>query len=77
MKVFSWKYYIVFCVILVCLFVIVWFLFFEIRGYIFEEMWEIFEGKYEILDKFCEVEIGIVEVFDKVGKGNVVYVEDC
>jgi MFS family permease len=76
MKALSWKYYIVFCVILACLFVIVWFLFPETRGHTLEEMREIFEGKYETPDKLREAETGTVEVSDKAGKGNVAYVED-
>lgn len=41
----GWKYYIVFCCILACLLVIIWFLFPETKGHTLEEIREVFEGK--------------------------------
>ncbi|KXJ87554.1 lactose permease [Microdochium bolleyi] len=40
----GWKYYIVFCVILACLFVVIWFTFPETKGRTLEEIAEIFDG---------------------------------
>ncbi|KAH7014174.1 general substrate transporter [Microdochium trichocladiopsis] len=40
----GWKYYIVFCCILACLFVLIWFTFPETKGRSLEEIAEIFEG---------------------------------
>ena len=51
MKVIQWKYYIVFCCLLVILFVVIYFLFPETRGHTLEEIREIFEGKLETDDK--------------------------
>lgn len=41
----GWKYYIVFCCLLVVLLILIWFLFPETKGYTLEEIAEIFEGK--------------------------------
>jgi len=60
MKALAWKYYIVFCCILACLLVIVYFLFPETRGYTLEEICEIFEGKLDVNTK--DAEAGIVQV---------------
>ncbi|KAB8200199.1 general substrate transporter [Aspergillus parasiticus] len=43
----GWKYYIVFCCLLALIWVLVWFLFPETKGYTLEEIAEIFEGKPE------------------------------
>lgn len=51
MQAISWKYYIVFCCILAGLFVVVWFLFPETKGYTLEEIREIFEGKQDRNDE--------------------------
>lgn len=53
MKSIGWKYYIVFCCILACLWVIIYFLFPETKGHTLEEINEIFEGKQNPhLEKF-------------------------
>jgi len=44
MKNIGWKYYIVFCCILACLIVVIWFLFPETKGHTLEEIQAIFEG---------------------------------
>ncbi|KAF9893074.1 hypothetical protein FE257_012485 [Aspergillus nanangensis] len=41
----GWRYYIVFCCLLVLIFILIWFLFPETKGYTLEEIAEIFEGK--------------------------------
>lgn len=63
----GWKYYIVICCILVCLTVIIWFIFPETKGRTLEQMAEIFEGKglgvrgEDILDKGADVTVEEVE----------------
>ncbi|KAI1060978.1 hypothetical protein LB507_010156 [Fusarium sp. FIESC RH6] len=44
MKNIGWKYYIVFCCILFCLIVVIWFLFPETKGHTLEEIQALFEG---------------------------------
>jgi MFS family permease len=45
LRALGWQYYIVFCCILACLFVAIWFLFPETKGCTLEEIAEIFDGK--------------------------------
>lgn len=40
----GWRYYIVFCVLLVVILITTWFLFPETKGYSLEEIAEIFDG---------------------------------
>lgn len=44
MEAIAWKYYILFCCILACLLVIIWFLFPETKGHTLEEIRQVFEG---------------------------------
>ena len=45
MQKIEWKYYIVFCCLLIILFIIIWFLFPETKGHTLEEIKQIFEGE--------------------------------
>lgn len=54
MKAIAWKYYLVFCCILACLVVVIYFLFPETRGHTLEEIREIFEGKPDASAKDVE-----------------------
>ncbi|RBR26006.1 uncharacterized protein FIESC28_01279 [Fusarium coffeatum] len=47
MEIITWRYYIVFCCILVILFVVIWYLFPGTKGHTLEEIKEVFEGKPE------------------------------
>jgi MFS family permease len=48
MGAIAWKYYIVFCCLLGCLLVLVWFLFPETKGHTLEEIREVFESNTEL-----------------------------
>lgn len=65
MQKIGWKYYIVFCCILACLFAIIWFMFPETKGRTLEEIQEVFEGKSHVdgaaAAKLADVEGGDVE----------------
>ncbi|XXH01800.1 beta-glucosidase [Hypoxylon texense] len=60
MKAIGWKYYIVFCCLLACLLVLVWFFFPETKGHTLEEIREVFEGKLDVdmNGKLAHVETG-------------------
>lgn len=58
MGAIGWKYYIVFCCLLAILFVLIYFLFPETKGYTLEEIRTVFEGNE---DKLAKVESGTVE----------------
>lgn len=57
----AWKYYIVFCILLVILLVIVWFIFPETRGRTLEEINEVFEGKREPESTDIKLDHGVIE----------------
>lgn len=71
MKALGWKYYIVFCCILACLLVIIYFLFPETRGHTLEEIREIFEGKLEVNEKHAEAGAARVEQAEEIDEKHV------
>jgi MFS family permease len=44
MGVLGWKYYILFCCVCFCLFIVIWFVFPETKGHTLEQIRQIFEG---------------------------------
>ncbi|EWG49264.1 hypothetical protein FVEG_08841 [Fusarium verticillioides 7600] len=71
MKNIGWKYYIVFCCILACLIVVIWFLFPETKGHTLEEIQAIFEGTSHgalHADKLDDIEHGRVDQDGKKDK---------
>lgn len=76
MQKISWRYYIVFCVILFLLFIVVWFLFPETKGYTLEEIRDLFEGKTEVTsNKLEEAESGPMESAQKGTSDGITHVE--
>ncbi|KAH7028974.1 lactose permease [Microdochium trichocladiopsis] len=71
MKAIAWKYYIVFCCILACLVVIIYFLFPETRGHTLEEIREIFEGKLDAAGLGKDVEAAPLPSDDASDEGVV------
>lgn len=68
----GWKYYVVFCCILACLVVVIYFLFPETKGRSLEQITELFEGRSVSVDAEEIISKGKVGVVYEIETGNKV-----